>query len=63
MTTTTKTADPAALEEGQRCPIAGCDGTVVLVREGDCACHIAPPCPACTDAHLSCDVCGKERRP
>ncbi|MGY3482300.1 hypothetical protein ACVW1C_000183 [Bradyrhizobium sp. USDA 4011] len=63
MQITTPNADPVALEDGERCPVNGCDGTVVLVREGDFACHIAPPCPACTEAHLACDVCGEERRP
>lgn len=29
----------------------------------DCACHISPPCSACTDAPLRCDACLDEFKP
>lgn len=48
-------ADP-----GDSCPREGCPGVLELVLAGDCSCHIAPPCSACTDATLVCSECGRE---
>jgi hypothetical protein len=59
------TAEPVKtneLEEGDACPAPGCDGTIVIQRDGDCSSHISPPCGACVDARLACDVCGEDER-
>lgn len=47
-------------EEGDCCPRQGCDGNLVVKLNGECFCHIAPPCSACVEARLQCDVCGEE---
>lgn len=47
----------AALDEGDACP--GCGGRLAYIREGDCSCHIAPPCYACVEAPLKCETCGE----
>lgn len=44
------------------CRHEDCDGLYKLTREGDCACHITPPCSACMDAPLICRVCNDEVR-
>lgn len=44
-------------EEGDRCQVIGCEGTLEYIREGDCSCHISPPCHNCVDAPLKCNVC------
>jgi hypothetical protein len=49
------------LSDGDACPEAGCAGALHPHRIGDCSCHINPPCSACTDAVLTCDVCGWEQ--
>lgn len=45
------------LEPGDICNRAGCVG-VINYPEGDCSCHISPPCGYCTEAELCCDECG-----
>lgn len=47
-----------AIEEGDICPVGLCDGVMAYVKQGDCYCHISPPCSFCVDAPLECDVCG-----
>ena len=48
------------MDEGDRCQHFGpdCCGRMVIVLDGACSCHIAPPCPACEGAFLECDDCG-----
>lgn len=41
-------------EEGGICP---CGGIYIYVPDGDCACHISPPCDACTNSYLECNLC------
>lgn len=45
-------------EEGDKCP--ECDGNFHYPPVENCACHINPPCSACTDNRLECDKCGYE---
>ncbi len=51
---------PRPTEEGDRCLSSGCQGFYRVVLDGDCRCHISPPCSACTDAKLTCGECGDE---
>jgi hypothetical protein len=52
MTTKTNTApDP---EEGDPCPECK-TGTMIPDEIENCACHINPPCSACTDNPLICN--------
>lgn len=44
-------------EEGDICPDC-LKGRFEYARKGECCCHIAPPCSACTDSVLKCNVCG-----
>ena len=45
-------------EEGDKCPELGCGGVLYFPRVENCACHISPPCSACTDNRLTCNECG-----
>lgn len=40
--------------EGDSCP---CGGVFEYIREGDCSCHISPPCNNCVEAPLKCNQC------
>lgn len=45
------------IEEGARC--VACEvGHLRFVPNGECCCHVSPPCGACVDAFLQCDKCG-----
>lgn len=44
-------------EEGDRCPECR-NGELYYPPVENCACHISPPCSACTDVQLECDKCG-----
>lgn len=44
-------------EEGDACPECRTVG-LAFKPGGDCSCHIAPPCWACTNSRLTCDDCG-----
>ena len=46
-------------EEGQACP-EKCGGHLSLPAVKNCSCHINPPCSACVNRLLTCDVCGWE---
>lgn len=46
-------------EEGDDCKVAGCDGKLVFKYDGECTCHISPPCNRCVTGYLSCDECGE----
>lgn len=46
-------------EEGDKCPDCK-DGVLGCPKPENCSCHINPPCSACTDLRLTCNVCGWE---
>ena len=48
------------LEEGDKCPEEGCTGTMEVGPVENCSCHISPPCSACVNNPLTCNVCGYE---
>lgn len=48
-------------EEGDNCP--ECHKAKLAWPQRECSCHIKPPCGACTDARLTCPVCGWEDNP
>ena len=45
--------------EGDKCRYSDCNGLFEYIREGQCACHINPPCSNCVDAPLVCNKCGE----
>lgn len=47
-------------EEGDKCPVGSCSGTLGYAEVENCTCHISPPCGSCTDNPLVCLVCGEE---
>lgn len=54
-------ARPRKPKPGPGDPCRFCDeGTYEKPRDAVCSCHIAPPCPSCTDPTLECDACGDE---
>jgi hypothetical protein len=50
-------------QEGCPCPIEECAGHLEYQTPENCACHISPPCSACVENPLTCDVCGLEVKP
>jgi len=48
------------LEEGDNCPLEGCDGVIILPSVENCSCHINPPCSACVNNKMICATCGYE---
>ncbi len=49
-------------EEGQACTETGCDGTLEVEDVSEnCSCHINPPCQACVEAPLTCNICGEQQ--
>ena len=48
------------IQEGDDCPIEGCNGEIVIEKVENCSCHINPPCSECIAARLICDECGEE---
>lgn len=46
-------------QEGNECPECSA-GKMIYTRKESCSCHIHPPCSACVDAPLVCDVCDYE---
>lgn len=46
--------------EGEECPLEECNGELNIEIDGVCCCHINPPCSACVDSKLRCDMCGWE---
>lgn len=48
------------IEDGDTCPMCN-DGEMGEVKaEGECTCHISPPCGFCLTQRLMCDECGYE---
>jgi hypothetical protein len=45
------------VDEGDPCPIEGCDGKLYYPKGENCSCHINPPCGSCTDTVLTCNKC------
>ena len=45
------------IEEGDSC---SCGGTFEYIPNGECTCHIAPPCSACVNSILKCNKCGMD---
>lgn len=45
--------------EGDKCMHSDCDGLFEYIRQGQCSCHISPPCSSCVDAPLVCNKCGE----
>jgi hypothetical protein len=43
--------------EGGTCPHFDCPGTLNFERQGDCSCHISPPCSNCVTQPLVCNSC------
>jgi len=54
------TTDYLGKEEGDACGENGCEGTLVPAKVENCTCFISPPCSACIEAGLVCDVCERE---
>lgn len=52
-----KTEIKFGIEEGDTCGRDGCEGIMAYKRDGDCSCHINPPCSSCTGAKLHCPEC------
>lgn len=46
------------MSEGDSCLDINCNGHYEYGRVENCSCHIAPPCSACVDNELICNVCG-----
>ena len=47
-------------EEGDLCRRDGCCGRLEIRPDGECSCHIRPPCGACENAKLACSDCDWE---
>ncbi len=45
--------------DGETCNRYGCKGTMEYTREGDCSCHISPPCANCVESPTICNQCGE----
>lgn len=58
-----KRGQPRYAEPDGPCIHRGCAGHYEIVRQGDCSCHIAPPCGACVGAPLICSECGHDVYP
>lgn len=50
------------VDEGDVCGWEGCEGILELEEVEKCSCHINPPCPACEDQGLVCNLCSREVR-
>ena len=48
--------------DGDQCLVDGCMGTLEIKLDGECLCHIYPPCHAHDTAHLVCSECGHDDR-
>jgi hypothetical protein len=44
--------------EGEKCGRDGCGGIIEEREVENCACHINPPCSACTTPREHCESCG-----
>ena len=46
-------------EEGETCIKDDCIGIYEYIKNGQCNCHINPPCAACENSYLICNSCGE----
>ena len=46
------------MEEGDYCVEDNCNGRYLFQPDGECTCHISPPCAACVGSRLVCSNCG-----
>lgn len=51
------------IEEGDVCGRDSCPGTMEYRRQGECTCHLSPPCGSCVDQILTCTECDFEVEP
>jgi hypothetical protein len=49
------------VDDGDLCPIDGCDGKMHFPPSKDCTCFLNPPCGSCLAVVLTCNECGWER--
>lgn len=49
------------VDEGDPCPIEGCDGKMYYLPSENCSCFLSAPCGSCMDVVLTCNTCGWER--
>jgi hypothetical protein len=49
------------VDEGDPCPIEGCDGNMYYPPAKDCYCFRCAPCGSCMAVVLTCNICGWER--
>jgi hypothetical protein len=54
--------DNIGIHEDEICNRDGCEGKLQFERggDGDCSCHISPPCGNCVRSVLTCTGCGAE---
>ena len=45
---------------GDPCPDGECGGSLSWSPDGDCSCHMSPPCLACVPGILHCGECWEE---
>ena len=48
-------------DEGDPCPIEGCDGKMHYPPAENCSCFQSAPCGSCMAVVLTCNICGWER--
>lgn len=53
-------AERTWLEEGDPCPNEDCEGRMIYPKVENCTCFINPPCGACTDNQVECEICGEQ---
>jgi hypothetical protein len=49
------------VDEGDPCPIKGCDGKMYYPPSENCSCFQNAPCGSCMAVVLTCNTCGWER--
>lgn len=49
------------VDEGDPCPMEGCDGKMYYPPAENCSCFLNPPCDSCMAVVLTCNTCGWER--
>jgi hypothetical protein len=48
------------VDEGDPCPIEGCDGKMYYPKSENCSCFLSAPCSSCMALVLTCNECGCE---
>ena len=49
------------VEEGDPCPMEGCEGRMIYPPSENCSCVQSAPCGSCMAVVLTCNICGWER--